>query len=88
MSGISVARYQMNFKLLTKKLFEEDSDKYKKILYAEKVKEARKGFVATRVNKANSSGTKVTFSSVGTNEFDLYCKNLNEEYKSLYTTDN
>ena len=66
MSGISVSSYQMNFRLMTKKLFEEDRDKYNKMLYAAKVEEARKGFVAARVNKANSSGTKVTFSCTDT----------------------
>ena len=40
MSGISVSSYQMNFRLMTKKLFEEDRDKYNKMLYAAKVEEA------------------------------------------------
>ena len=88
MSGITVSGYQMNFKLLTKKLFEEDRDKYNKILYTAKVEEARKGFVATKVYIANSSGTKVTFSSADTFVFDEYCKKLNEEYESLFASKN
>lgn len=88
MSGISVSSYQMNFRLMTKKLFEEDRDKYNKMLYAAKVEEARKGFIATRVYKANSSGTKVTFSCTDTFVFDEYCKKLNEEYKILFTSKN
>lgn len=88
MNGISVTGYQKNFKLLTKKLFEENRYKYKKILYAAKVGEVKKGFVATRVYKANSNGTRVTFKCADAYKFDLYCKNLNEEYKSLYTSEN
>lgn len=88
MSGISVSSYQMNFRLMTKKLFEEDRDKYNKMLYAAKVEEAKKGFIATRVYKANSSGTKVTFSCTDTFVFDEYCKKLNEEYKILFTSKN
>lgn len=88
MSGISVSGYQMNFRSLTKKLFEEDRDKYNKMLYAAKVEEARKGFVATRINKANSSGTKVTFSCADTFVFDEYCRKLNEEYETLFASKN
>ena len=88
MSGISVSSYQMKFRLMTKKLFEEDRDKYNKMLYAAKVEEARKGFIATRVYKANSSGTKVTFSCTDTFVFDEYCKKLNEEYKTLFALKN
>lgn len=88
MSGISVSSYQMNFRLMTKKLFEEDRNKYNKMLYAAKVEEARKGFVAARVNKANSSGTKVTFSCTDTFVFDEYCKKLNEEYEILFASKN
>jgi len=87
-SGISVSSYQMNFRLMTKKLFEEDRNKYNKMLYAAKVEEARKGFVAARVNKANSSGTKVTFSCTDTFVFDEYCKKLNEEYEILFASKN
>lgn len=78
----------MNFRLMTKKLFEEDRNKYNKMLYAAKVEEARKGFIATRVYKANSSGTKVTFSCTDTFVFDEYCKKLNEEYKTLFASKN
>lgn len=88
MSGISVSSYQMNFRLMTKNLFEEDRDKYNKMLYAAKVEEARKGFIATRVNKANSSGTKVTFSCTDTFVFDEYCRKLNEEYEILFASKN
>lgn len=83
-----MASYQMNFKLLTKKLFEGDPDKYNKMLYNAKVKEARKGFITVRVNKANNSGTKITFSSADTFKYDEYCKQLNEEYEMLVASKN
>ncbi|MHC1722488.1 MAG: hypothetical protein AB9836_04685 [Aminipila sp.] len=85
MSKISVIGYQMSFSKLTNKLLEKDEDMYKKMLYVAKAEEVRKGFIATRVNKANSKGTKITFSCAKTvEEFDLYCKELDKEYSNLF----
>lgn len=83
MSNVSIMGYQMSYPRLTDKLQKENLIKYCTMLYNAKVQEARRGMIATRINKANSKGTKITYSSASAEDFDAYCEKLNEEYKTL-----
>lgn len=86
MDNISVSEYQMTFKTITKNLFEQDEVMYQKMLYVAKVEEAKKGFVVKKMNKSNRNGTSITFHRAKTaEEFDLYCKQLEESYLTLFT---
>lgn len=84
MSKITVLGYQMNYPRLTDKLQKKYELLYKCMLYNQKAAEAEKGMIATRINKANSKGTKVTYKGAkNQEEMDEYVKRLNEEYAEL-----
>ncbi len=84
MDGVTVIGYQMNYPKLTDKLKNTNVKAYNGALYNAKVNEARKGMIATKINKANSKGTKITFDSCKSiEEFDKYCDELNNEFEKI-----
>lgn len=69
MSGeVSLRGFAFTWPLLTAKMQKEDPVQYEKcILYIRREK-LRNGFVAKRICKANSQGTKITFEKVQSRE--------------------
>lgn len=66
--GISLRGFEFTWPLLTDKMQQENPVEYEKcILYIKKEKLCN-GFVAKRICKANSNGTKITFKKAKTRE--------------------
>lgn len=72
-----VLKYQVCFKKLTKKFLEEDPDFYAKAVIILRLEELHeKCAYMVKCNKANSSGTKITFAPV--RSVEEYTDKLNE----------
>lgn len=82
--NISIAGYQMNYKRLTKEVFERDNLGYKKALCHLKMYEATKGMIANSVLKPSKSGTLVNYKSPQDEEtYKTYCEALVKEKEDL-----
>ena len=69
MARVTVLSYQVTYKALTKKLFEENEQEYRKaLLYARANELANMGSKMRRMNKPQKNGTKITFEKVASEE--------------------
>lgn len=83
-----VTEFQKSFPLMNKKLKDTDEKTYDYGILHLYTKEIERGFKAKRINKPNTSGTKVTYAAIQSEEeFEIYraeielmIKKFNEKY--------
>lgn len=82
---IKVLSFQMSFKHLNKKLYENDIDTYKKAVIVIRLESLQKRYVKIkRMNQPTNSGTKITFESISEqSEYKRELANIVNDGKKL-----
>lgn len=79
-----VIQYSINVEQATKALFKKNKDIYDCCIAQVKMEEAIKGYVAKRVNKPTSKGTKITFEAFKDSEsFSKYASTLSAVFREI-----